>query len=197
MTIRGRGRPRETTHEEIRDVARALFLQRGYTATSLQQIADAAGISRTTLFHYFPAKRDLMADEFDDSAARLREALAKSEGMPVVVAMAGGIDAALRFSRAEHDALALRWRIVRGDEELRADVALRTRDMADLLVAYGRARAPQSTPSLVSHVVEALLAVVLAATMSWTDQDEPASDLNAHVAAELAPFVTALTPLLG
>ncbi|MFT4051209.1 MAG: TetR family transcriptional regulator [Microbacterium sp.] len=196
MTRRGRGRPRETTHDEIRDVARALFLQQGYAATSLQQIADAAGISRTTLFHYFPAKRDLMADEFDASFTRLRDALEHGEGKPIVAAMAEGIEAALRFGRAEHDSLVLRWRIVRSDEGLRADVALRTSDIADLLVDYGRARAPRAAPSLVTHLVEALLAVVLSATTTWADQEDPSTDLNAHVAAELAPFVTALSPLL-
>ncbi|MFT4122354.1 MAG: TetR family transcriptional regulator [Microbacteriaceae bacterium] len=196
MTTRGRGRPRETTHDQIREVARALFLQQGYAATSLQQIADAAGISRTTLFHYFRAKRDLMADEFDASFTRLRESLEGTEDRPVVAAMAEGIGAALRFGRAEHDALALRWRIVRSDEELRADVALRTRDIADLLLEYGRARAPQAAPSLVSHVVEALMAVVISATAHWADREEPAVDLDVHVTAELAPFVAALSPLL-
>ncbi|MFT4218029.1 MAG: helix-turn-helix domain-containing protein [Micropruina sp.] len=196
MTGRSRGRPRETTHAAIRDVARALFLRQGYAATSLQQIADAAGISRTTLFHYFPAKRDLMADEFDASVTRLRDALASSGDGPIVPAMAGAIAAALRFARAEHDALALRWQIVRGDDELRADVALRTSDLADLLIAHGRTRRPDADPELVQHVVEALLAVVVGATTRWAAQDRPAVDLDGYVTDRLAPFVAALTPLL-
>ncbi|MFT4221313.1 MAG: TetR/AcrR family transcriptional regulator [Microbacterium sp.] len=197
MTRRGRGRPRETTHDEIRDIARALFLSQGYAATSLQQIADVAGISRTTLFHYFPAKRDLMADEFDASFARLREALENNDRRPLVEALAAGIAAALQFTRQEHDALALRWRIVRSDEELRADVTLRTRDIIDLLIEHGRAQAPGAAPSLVAHIVEALMAVVLSATTQWVDRDEPAVDLDAHVTAELAPFVAALSHLLA
>ncbi|MFT4259352.1 TetR/AcrR family transcriptional regulator [Microbacterium sp.] len=196
MTKRGRGRPRETTHDEIRDIARALFLRQGYAATSLQQIAEAAGISRTTLFHYFPAKSDLIADEFDASFTRLRQALEHSEGRPVVEAMAEGVAAAVRFTRQERDALVLRWRIVRDDDERRTDVALRTREIIDLLVEYGRARLPHTAPERVTHVVEALMAVVVAVTTQWASQEEPTADLDVHMTEQLAPFVAALGPLL-
>lgn len=53
---------------------RALFMAHGYAAVSMQQIADAAGVNKATLYHHFRDKEDLfvaiMGDEF--GAARLR-----------------------------------------------------------------------------------------------------------------------------
>ncbi|MFT4306393.1 MAG: TetR/AcrR family transcriptional regulator [Microbacterium sp.] len=196
MSRRGRGRPRHSSHDEIRDIARELFLRQGYRQTSLQQIADAAGISRTTLFHYFPAKRDLMADEYDNSLVRLRRVLVHDGDAPAVRVMGDAIIAALSFSRQEHDALAARWRIVRDDDDLRADVALRTRVIAEELTGYAARRTPAAGPERVPDVVEALMAVVLAATTRWADQGHPGVDLDVYVAESIEPFLSALTPLL-
>ncbi|GAB3523464.1 TetR/AcrR family transcriptional regulator [Arthrobacter monumenti] len=44
----------------IIDAAHEVFSQRGYRAASLKNISDAAGISETSLFHYFPTKQDLL-----------------------------------------------------------------------------------------------------------------------------------------
>ncbi|MFT4135386.1 TetR/AcrR family transcriptional regulator [Microbacterium sp.] len=196
MSGRGRGRPRETTHEQIRDAARTLFLRQGYAATSLQQIADAVGISRTTLFHYFPAKRDLMSDEVDASVDRVRAALAASEGLGVVAALAAAIVAALGYTRAEHDALALRWRIARSDDELRAVIRARTDDAVELLRDYARRRSPGTDEEVVRDVVEALLAVSSSASIRWSDRERPTDDLDDYVAARLAPFAEAMSRMI-
>ena len=53
------GRAPATTHGELSHVALALFLERGFDHTTVDDIAAAAGISRRTLFRYFPSKNDL------------------------------------------------------------------------------------------------------------------------------------------
>lgn len=55
-----RGRKRRETHLRIQDAARALFVARGYDGTTLEDIADAANLSRRTLFHYFKSKDDIL-----------------------------------------------------------------------------------------------------------------------------------------
>lgn len=45
---------------EIREHALRLFLERGYEATTVQQIADAADVSLSTLFRYFPTKAQIV-----------------------------------------------------------------------------------------------------------------------------------------
>lgn len=47
------------TRELIRETALRLFLEQGYEATNVQQIAQAAEVGVTTLFRYFPTKASL------------------------------------------------------------------------------------------------------------------------------------------
>ncbi|MFI0983385.1 TetR family transcriptional regulator [Streptomyces sp. NPDC021093] len=64
------------TYEAISDAAIALFLERGFDAVSVAEVAAAAEVSKPTLFRYFPAKEDLalhrFADHEDESARVVR-----------------------------------------------------------------------------------------------------------------------------
>ena len=46
--------------EEILDVAAAMFAEHGFDAVSLTDIADAVGLSKATLYHYFPRKEEIL-----------------------------------------------------------------------------------------------------------------------------------------
>lgn len=50
----------EERRRTIMDAAHAVFAARGYRGGSLQDVADRAGMSQTSLLHYFPSKRDLL-----------------------------------------------------------------------------------------------------------------------------------------
>lgn len=51
---------RRATHRRIAEVGIRLFLERGYDATRLEDIAEAAGISRRTFFAYFRSKDEIL-----------------------------------------------------------------------------------------------------------------------------------------
>ena len=53
-----------------------MFAADGFEQTSVEDIAEAAGISRRTLFRYFPSKNDLPWGDFDAELARMRAFLA-------------------------------------------------------------------------------------------------------------------------
>jgi AcrR family transcriptional regulator len=72
---RSRGRPVEIDSARLSRVAVGLFDERGYDAVSAAEIAEAAGISRRSLFRYFPTKADLVWDGFHDSLEVLSVAL--------------------------------------------------------------------------------------------------------------------------
>ncbi|MBW5254349.1 TetR/AcrR family transcriptional regulator, partial [Streptomyces sp. P01-B04] len=61
---RTRGRPRGNppTRESIVPVARALFLERGYRATTLRAVAGAAGVDPALIAYHFGSKKGLFAD---------------------------------------------------------------------------------------------------------------------------------------
>lgn len=60
MGLRERNAAR--TRESIIDAALSLFLERGYDATKMEDIAEAAGIGTSTLYRYFPTKDLLIID---------------------------------------------------------------------------------------------------------------------------------------
>src|SRR5438034_5555830 len=55
-----RERKKQQTRETIARAALELFVERGYEATTLAEIADAAGVSTRTIFAYFPSKEDIL-----------------------------------------------------------------------------------------------------------------------------------------
>ncbi len=63
------------THHKILDVARRLFIQQGYTATSMRQVAEAAGIGKATIYHHFPDKTALVMALLEGVQERMDKAL--------------------------------------------------------------------------------------------------------------------------
>ena len=61
-----RERKKQRTHQAISEAAISLFLRFGFDPVSVAQIADAAEVSKRTLFKYFPSKEDLVLDRFID-----------------------------------------------------------------------------------------------------------------------------------
>jgi AcrR family transcriptional regulator len=69
-----RQRKKAETRDRIRACALRLFLEQGYDATTVEQVAAAAGVSHMTFFRYFPAKEDVvLSDSYDPLIARLLE----------------------------------------------------------------------------------------------------------------------------
>ncbi len=55
-----RERKRNELYDRIVRVGHRLFLEQGYESTTIDMIAEEAGISRRTFFHYFPSKEDVL-----------------------------------------------------------------------------------------------------------------------------------------
>lgn len=79
------GRGRSASYEDQRDMilerAAALFARGGYPGTSMNQVAEACGLSKATLYHYYKDKYALLVSIADSHVTRLqaivREALAE------------------------------------------------------------------------------------------------------------------------
>jgi AcrR family transcriptional regulator len=69
-----RERKKQRMYEHVSEVAIRLFLEKGFDAVSVAEVAAAAEISKPTLFRYFPAKEDLVLYrivDHEDEAARI------------------------------------------------------------------------------------------------------------------------------
>jgi AcrR family transcriptional regulator len=66
-----RERKKRQTRQYISDVATGLFLERGFDAVPITEIAAAADVSVNTVYNYFPAKEDLFLDRSEGLIDRL------------------------------------------------------------------------------------------------------------------------------
>ena len=61
--------------QTISNVATALFIEKGFDAVSVADVAVAANVSKMTVFNYFPRKEDLFLDRGDEARALVRSAI--------------------------------------------------------------------------------------------------------------------------
>jgi AcrR family transcriptional regulator len=130
-----RERKKRRTRETIVAVATKLFVEQGYDATTTAQIADAAEVSPSTFFTYFPTKADVVFSLFDaviESADR--RLLARPAGEPASDAIVAWIADDLPEVEAhfvelirESDGL------IASDAELQAQYRLRSARFEDVL----------------------------------------------------------------
>ncbi len=72
------------TYEKILAAARRLFVQQGYTATSMRQVAESAGIGKATIYHHFPDKQSIVMALLQRNNTRTEEVikLVRAESNP-------------------------------------------------------------------------------------------------------------------
>jgi AcrR family transcriptional regulator len=70
-----RERTRLAVQAELIDVAQGLFVERGYEATTVDAIAEAAGLSKRSFFRYFGSKEDLVMGKYDALGEQLKARL--------------------------------------------------------------------------------------------------------------------------
>jgi AcrR family transcriptional regulator len=69
---------------QLLDAGAALFARHAYEEISMRQIAEAAGVSKPLLYHYFPSKNDLFMSAVTEAASELQGLIEPSgEGTPV------------------------------------------------------------------------------------------------------------------
>jgi AcrR family transcriptional regulator len=115
-----RERKKAQTRRSIQEHALRLFLEKGYDATTVEEIAAAAGVSHMTFFRYFPSKPAVVEnDDYDPlMAAAIR---ARPAGEPPLTAIQRALTGALRAMPAEEmSTLLTRARLIGDVPALRA-----------------------------------------------------------------------------
>jgi AcrR family transcriptional regulator len=91
--------PAEQRRAAILDAALDVFARHGYHAASIDDIAQAAGVSKALIYEHFPSKRDLHAALLERHVGELFERLVRSAATsePGEVRLQAGVDAFLGF----------------------------------------------------------------------------------------------------
>jgi len=180
------GRPPATTREEIEREAMRLFTARGFDATTVDDIAAAAGIGRRTFFRYFGSKNDVVWGRFDEGLARLRERLAAA---PLDRPLADVLrEAIVEFNALPTEQVAVhrqRMTLILGVDSLQAHSTLMYAEWRRVVADYVARRTGSASddllPRLAGHV---LLGAAVTAYERWLD--DPRAELAALLDATLS-----------
>lgn len=80
---RGRAPGYDTQREQILARAAELFARQGYTATTMNQVALACGVSKPSLYHYVRDKYQLLVEIAEDHVGRLKQLAAQAHAQPL------------------------------------------------------------------------------------------------------------------
>ncbi|MET8978775.1 mycofactocin system transcriptional regulator [Streptomyces sp. NPDC004539] len=179
------GRPRATSRPALERLGFELFARRGFERTTVDDIADAAGIGRRTFFRYFASKNDLVWGDFEEQLERLDALLATADpGTPMMDAVREAVVEFNRFDPAVVPWHRQRMTLILEVPTLKADSAVRYASWRALVTAFAARRlglpAGELLPRLIGSTV---LAACVAAYEQWlADEDADLSDLlNASI----------------
>ncbi|WP_406053501.1 TetR/AcrR family transcriptional regulator [Kribbella sp. NBC_00889] len=128
-----RERKKAELRTRISDVATALFLERGFDAVSVSEIAEAADVARPTVFAHFARKEDLLFDRYPEAEALVVAAVTdRPAGTSAVAALS---ELMIRLADEGHPLSTIRgrfaafWRLVESSRALQS----RARELLDHL----------------------------------------------------------------
>lgn len=168
------GRPPVTDHAAIEKAAFDLFERRGFEATTVDDIARAAGIGRRTLFRYFPSKNDIPWGRFAESLRHLRDQLdATPDDVPTPLAVHRAV---LEFNRLDDAAVAQhrrRMRLLLTTPALQAHSVLRYAEWRAVIEDYVARRHDLPPQHLLPRTIGRVsLALALSAYEQWLEDEE-------------------------
>lgn len=191
-----RERKRRQTRERIANAAKTLFLKHGFDATTIDEIAAAADVSKRTFFDYFPSKEDVIAAWQDHFGEVMAEAvLARPPDEPPIKVVEKALIGSVLASAADPQALAL-GKLIRETPALRGREQLKYVKLEQKLAA---ALAARSANDEASRLRARLLAMIVVGGMRvggerWHEDGVPddiegfARKIFAAIWAELAEF---------
>ncbi|MEV0972384.1 mycofactocin system transcriptional regulator [Microtetraspora glauca] len=169
-----RGRPPTTDHSAIEQAAFRLFGERGFEETTVDAIAEAAGIGRRTLFRYYPSKNDIPWGQFEAGLVRLHAHLAASPpDIPLYEAVHRAI---LDFNHLDEAAIPQhrqRMRLLLTTPALQAHSALKYAAWRNVIAEYVAGRCGTTADALLPRTIgHVSLALALSAYEQWLEEED-------------------------
>lgn len=154
MVSDSRGRPRTSSRAALEEAALELFLEQGYTPTTIDQITSRAGVSRATFFNYFSSKADVLWVDVDEALASLGGDIDRGVALP------DALDAlASRVAEGFPPLIASHQETIGAAEDIRQEAGARVVDLAALIARSG----------VESRRVWIVTGAIVQAALAWAD----------------------------
>lgn len=150
-------RKRRLVREELGEVALRLLAAQGFECTTIDQIVEAAGVSRRTFFRYFKSKEDVIIEFLGDLAGRIgRDLAARPAQEPPLTALRLALRAATgTIGEHRRKSVALT-KLIMGSPALRGRYFDRQADLQRALAAVLAERAGAGAPDLRTELTAAM-----------------------------------------
>lgn len=167
------GRRPATTKAELTRIGIELFTERGFDATTVDDIATAAGIGRRTFFRYFDSKNDLPWGDFETHLDQMRWDLRRlGSDLPLMDALRVAVVEFNRISPDEIPNHRRRMHLLLTVPALYAHSTLRYKGWRDVVAEYVAARLGVERDTHVPNAVAwAMLGIALSAYEQWLRGD--------------------------
>jgi AcrR family transcriptional regulator len=167
VSIGLRERKKLKTRAAIQREAMRLFLDRGFDATTVEDIADAVEISPSTFFNYFPSKEEVVFQD-DLDPLILEQFTAQPPDVPPVTALRNAMRAVFSRLTADQDLLMRqRTRLMASTPELRSAMLGQFAGLVDQISALLASRVGRRPDDFAVHnVAGAVLGVLMSAMVA-------------------------------
>jgi AcrR family transcriptional regulator len=156
---------RSARHEQILAAATRAFAQSGFAATSLDEVATEARISKVLLYRHFVSKADLYLAVLDRACARLVAAVGGGDYM------SQSVDALIGAAALDPDGFRLLFQHAAREPEFRQQIDAFREQMAT--VAYQQLAEQIPNPSWARWAAQLTPMVVVEAITAWLDAGQP------------------------
>jgi AcrR family transcriptional regulator len=177
------GRWEPNARERLERAALALFTEHGYEATTVAQIADRAGLTKSTFFRHFADKREVLFGGQDLLSGLFADAI---RAAPPAASTADCLDAALQaaaaaFTPDRHDLAPQRQAVIAAHSELQERQLLKRARLASAMAEALCARGADDTTARLAAQVGVLAFSTAYARWAAPENQQPFTEI-AHAA---------------
>ena len=165
VPVAGRRLRRTARREQILAAATRAFARNGFAATSLDDVATEASVSKVILYRHFASKADLYRAVLDRACARLVAAVGAGDYTPE------SVDALIGTAVEDPDGFRLLFQHAAREPEFRQQMALFREHMTT--VAYQQLAEQIPDPSWARWAAQLTPMVVVEAITAWLDVGQP------------------------
>jgi len=178
-----RERKRLRTERELRERAMELFSERGFDHVTIDDIADAADVSKRTFYRYFDSKEDVILSDPDERFEQIRMTLAaRPADEPILIALRATFATLAGSYEMQRDEMQCKWELMHGTPSLQARGLEHEEQLGEAMAQLIAQRMGEPVDALAPRLLAAHVWTTLRLTVEhWLAQGGDAGDDTASL----------------